>query len=582
MIQALLYLQYQSTRNRFISRLKQFKRPAFIIGLVISGLYFYFFLIRNLFLFGNPMDESPWSSSGWFSDPQLAESLGALVLLVIVLFMWLVPRKRAMLAFTEAEVAFLFPAPITRHGLIHFKLLRCQLGLLLSVLFLTVISSAVSGSGRIFYHAAGFWVILSTLNLHSVGASFTLTMLMDRGLSTRKQRFAILTPVFAGLVVVGVWMVRTLPLLAAHPLANIGAAADYGRQMLIFGPMPILLYPFRLIMGPFLATDASGMLHMLWPALLLLAAHYWWVIRSNVAFEEASVETSKKLAKKFAAMRAGDWQTPEEKYKGKRPPFRLAPVGHQSVALLWKNLIGAGREFTSRAWIMLAAVVPGILLMMWVMATLTSWLLVVNAFLVTLVLWSLLMGPLFLRHDFRQDLPQADMLKMYPMRGWQIALGEILAPALLLTTVQWLLLILLAVFLLLMGGSHLGYGRLVVIVFTPAILLPMFNLISWLIPNAIALLFPIWFRASKESACDIRAVTYQMIFAAGQFLVFTIALLPAATVFFVLIKFVPNTGLTMPVAAVVAALVLAVEAALGVLLLGSLFERFDVSAESVT
>jgi hypothetical protein len=43
--------------------------------------------------------------------------------------------------------------------------------------------------------------------------------------------------------------------------------------------------------------------------------------------------------------------------------------------------------------------------------------------------WSLLIGPQVLRHDFRNDLQVADILKALPMRGWQVVLGELLAPA---------------------------------------------------------------------------------------------------------------------------------------------------------
>ena len=45
-----------------------------------------------------------------------------------------------------------------------------------------------------------------------------------------------------------------------------------------------------------------------------------------------------------------------------------------------------------------------------------------------------MIGPQLLRQDFRQDLPLADLLKTYPLRGWQLALGELLAPAAILTS----------------------------------------------------------------------------------------------------------------------------------------------------
>ena len=51
------------------------------------------------------------------------------------------------------------------------------------------------------------------------------------------------------------------------------------------------------------------------------------------------------------------------------------------------------------------------------------------------------MGPQLIRQDFRQELPMADLLKTYPLTGWQLAFGELFAPAAILTCTQWLLLI---------------------------------------------------------------------------------------------------------------------------------------------
>ena len=74
---------------------------------------------------------------------QLFELVGALALFVIVLLAWIIPHERAALTFTEAEVAFLFPAPVSRRTLIHFKLLRSQLRIFFSVAPADVVFPAV-------------------------------------------------------------------------------------------------------------------------------------------------------------------------------------------------------------------------------------------------------------------------------------------------------------------------------------------------------------------------------------------------------------------------------------------------------
>ena len=114
-------------------------------------------------------------------------------------------------------------------------------------------------------------------------------------------------------------------------------------------------------------------------------------------------------------------------------------------------------------------------------------------------------------------------------------------------------------------------------------MLPVFNLISLLIPNAAVLLFPSWFQTGKESPQGIEATGQRLIFMLGQILVFLVSLLPAAlafTVAFLPLSYLAGPIVATPVASIAAALVLSVEAALAFLWLGRVFERFDLSAES--
>jgi hypothetical protein len=345
------------------------------------------------------------------------------------------------------------------------------------------------------------------------------------------------------------------------------------------------LYPFRLVVRPYLAAGGLAFLNVVWPALLLLAAHYFWVIRSDVSFEEASVEASQKLAEKVAAVRAGNWQAAGKKFKHKRPPFELRPCGPPLVALLWKNLINAGSAFTARTWIILAWVLIAMSIGMRGFSRDSNWLVVVGVTALTSGILALLMGPQIVRQDFRQDLPNVDLLKLYPLRGWQIALGEILAPVLILTGVQWLLLLVAAAFAGPLASGKISIGLIVALSVSIAIVLPALNLISLLIPNAAVLLFPSWFQAGKEGPHGIEATGQRLIFAIGQFLAFILALIPAVAVSaacFFLFKYLAGLPLAVFVAAVAATLVLALEAGLGVMLLGWFFERFDVSAEQTT
>jgi hypothetical protein len=198
------------------------------------------------------------------------------------------------------------------------------------------------------------------------------------------------------------------------------------------------------------------------------------------------------------------------------------------------------------------------------------------------LLWSVMLGPMILRHDFRSDLKAIDVLKLYPLPGWRVVLGELLAPALVLSVVQWLLLIVGVLAVNLPAAKEFGFSQRLAIASAAALVLPMLNMISFLIPNAAVLLFPAWFQSGQDATAGLEATGQRLIFALGQFFVFIVALVPAglvsALVFF-LVQMALPWPLAVPIAAVPAMLVLGAEAAVGIGMLGKVFEKFDLSSE---
>lgn len=576
MISALLYLQYWSIRNRLVTRFQRLRQPKYLAGAVVGGLYFYWYLFRQFSYYGG-------GRSGFALSQEnivLYEGIGALILAVVMLLAWVFPYERAALTFSEAEIAFLFPAPVTRHGLIHFKLLRSELAILFTSIFFTLLSRRFGG-GNVWIHGAGWFLILSILNLHLLGSSFARTILMDRGVTNWTRRAIILAFVFVFGAFVAVWARKTLPSANVSDLDSLSKIEAYARQVLSSGPLPYLLAPFRWIVRPFFAPDARTFLILVWPALGLMALHYAWVAASDVAFEEASLDASKKLAERTAAIRSGNWRAARKKMKAVRAPFSLRSTGFAPTALLWKNLISAGQVFTARLWIWLAAIAVGASFAFQRGSSESPVLASMGLIALMLLAYSMLLGPQFFRQDFRQDLLMADTLRMFPLPGWQIALGELLAPAAILTGVQWCLLIVLAGFI---PKEWHGFGlpRLLAGTCGAAINVPLLNLISLLIPNAAVLLFPAWFHLGKSGPQGIEATGQRLIFFLGQFLVFAIALIPAAGVFigiFFAAKFFMGAVVGIALASLASAVVLSCEAAAGLKLLGWLFERFDLSAE---
>src|SRR6188474_2018737 len=87
MIAALFYLQFHSVKNRLMMRFKRLKQPKYLFGAIVGGLYMYWYFGRFLFGIGR---RGQWGATTTTfapslpTDPLLYESLGALILFVIV------------------------------------------------------------------------------------------------------------------------------------------------------------------------------------------------------------------------------------------------------------------------------------------------------------------------------------------------------------------------------------------------------------------------------------------------------------------------------------------------------------------
>jgi len=199
-----------------------------------------------------------------------------------------------------------------------------------------------------------------------------------------------------------------------------------------------------------------------------------------------------------------------------------------------------------------------------------------GSFAVVLVL----IGPLILRNDLRDDLLHIDTLKSYPIRGWPLVLGEVLAPAAILAVAQWVLLLIAGFALPGVVRADSLYKRFV-FGLAAAILLPCITLIGVMVQNAAALIMPGWVQLGKEQQRGIEAMGQRLIFTAATLLAVLLAAVPAVLLFsmaFFLSYWLIGLA-AVPVAAILAAAGLLAEAGLGLVWMGQLYDRFDASRE---
>jgi hypothetical protein len=579
---ALFYLRGMSLRNALVSRVMRLRQPKYLIGAVVGVAYI------GWVVFGRGTFNRPGRSGGLAQALPLDRlpivvAIAALAVTLWIAGYWLWPRSRAALTFSEAEIAFLFPAPVGRKTLIHFRWLNTQLRILFTSLLLTLFSARwgfVPGNAAI--RIVGWWLLLSTIDLHAVGSSFALTRLLDRGMTSLRRRLLTLAIAAAAVAValIGTWGELRPP--APGELGDLAGVASYGASLLASVPLAWLLAPAKWVVGPLFSHDLSSFLAALGPALLICAAHYLWVLRSEVSFEEASLAKAERRARRRGnAQGRGEWRIGASERKAQRAPFALAGSGRPEMAFLWKNLLASASYLRPRAaLIAAAAIVVGSL---WLRGSdaRQAFAMVVGVMAAVCAGYILVFGPMVARQDLRLDLPNADILKTYPLPGWRIVLGELLAPIAVLTVLLWLMLLAAALNFAVPSAARLTVAMRTAAALGAGVLLPFLSAMLVLVMNAAVLVFPAWVpHGGRAKGIDVLG---QRIFVLAALLfTMTLVLLPAAigaaVVFFAAywsLGAVAAAGL----AAVAVLAILGTELALGVSWLGKRFETFDLSVE---
>jgi hypothetical protein len=576
-VRALAYLQWNSLVGRVRQRVRRLKQPKYLVGAIAGAAYMYFFVFRHFIGM-----HGTHAGAGFARIPPefkaLLAPVGAVVLLLMLASAWVLPSDRAALRFTEAETDFLFPAPISRTGLIHFSVLRAQLAIFVSVFLMSLLLRRGGTVGvNPLQYATALWLLFATVRLHFLGASFTRERLLDVGVRPLWRRVGVVALLVALALGVFAWA-RMQP-----PPDGVDARsiASWIGRVLDRGPAAIVLAPLRWMAAPLLSTSAAAFARAVPAALALLVLHYVWVVRSQVSFEEASIALARKRAEMRSAMREGRFRFGRKAARARKAPFALVPRGPAATAFLWKGLIAAGPFWRLRT--LAIATVAMVALTWWLGASpvRAPLLKVVGGVSLGIAAWATLVGPMLVHRGLRDTLDRLDVLRAMPLRGWQIAFGQLLTPVAMLVPAQWLLLLTGA---LAFGGMRglpwLTPGLMVAIGVAALLLAPAICLLMLCVPFAGVLLFPGWSAGGRGGGVDVMG--QRLIFGGVYLFTLALSLVPAALVAALLLFLLRTFGglpLAVGVAAVAAAGVLGVEVMLLVRWLGSRIERFDVSAE---
>lgn len=580
---ALWYLRLTSLRNLLVARIKRLKQPKYLFGAIAGIAYFYFLVFRR---FSYPRTASSATEALPSSIHDLYFSSlaikGSLLLTLYLLQYWIWPRARAALTFSEAEIAFLFSAPISRQTLIHYRMGALMSGTLLGALIFALFS-ANSGllPGNALMRFIGCWIILTTIGLHAIASSFVITRLLDRGVTTLRRQLSAAAIIVAVIAVLGIWTWRAMQAPNASDVENLDTIKNYFFGLFSTAPLSWLLLPAKMIVMPALAPNAMAFTVALIPAAGVIWLHYIWVLHSQVAFEEASIVKAQKRATKLAEMRVGKVRFGNSKPKAKPTPFNLNLIRRPEIAFLWKNLLATAPYLNVRNFFIAALLI--VIGCQWITngqhEILRSMIQVIGGVFAG---YMLLLGPMIARQDLRSDLPNTDILKTYPLRGWQVMLGEVLTPVTVLSALFCLLI--LAASLTLRTDKiqwmtpTIHWGGTIALTLLGILLCTM----QVMMLNAAALLFPAWMQNNQGGPAGVEVMGQRILFAAGLMLVFAIMLLPAALIaglVYLLTQLLAGKLIAITLAIIVLIAIMTVEVVFGFEWLGEKFEQFDLSAE---
>jgi ABC-2 type transport system permease protein len=568
---ALWYLARLTARNRLRTQLARLKQPRYVIAMLLGGFYLYWALSMN-----TRDAESPFATLGTSTAAPL---IVAAALLLTSARWWLATPDRTALAFTPAEVHLLFPAPVSRRALVQSKLLRGQVAILINVLVWVVLLRGGGGSLDGWQRGIALWILFSTFTLHRLAAALVRLNLGQRRGAARGRAAVPLVLFGALFAAVGSVLWQARPAITAAWADGFSAVFDTLQTVLQQPIARFALLPVQALVAPVFAVSGTDWLWRLGPALLVLALHYLWVVRTDAAFEEAALEASQERAKVLAKLSGTELSAKRSRKGGVARVFPLPQWGHPAITIAWKNAAAAIR---GGGWLRQIGIFFGIFAGTLFVLKLTTGM-PIAAMLALTSVWGvmlLLLGPIWTRYDLRLDLRDLTMIRTMPLSGRAIVSAEIVGVSLLHAITIYAF---LAVPVLFAATDRLMRRDLIELVGNPGpalltalLLVPAINLLTFTIQNGLALLYPAWVqlgtdRRGFEAMGQTMLTTGLTVVGGAIALVFPL-LLGGATLF-IARAWLGSWG--TPVAALVVLLCLLAEVVPIWMALGTVFDRTE-------
>jgi ABC-2 type transport system permease protein len=458
---------------------------------------------------------SPSVGRGVASNPALLDfrQLVAISGLSLALGLWwMAAPSDSALAFSSAEVYFLFPAPVNRRTLVQARLFSIQAMLLMQVLIWTLLLRREGGALPGACRAIGLWLLFTTVSLHRLGATLARTHAPD--VPRRRPVAKIAALLFLGALAVAailaapraiaVWRQYATDATSdpAVAFSRMLSARHAIQTLLDDRVVHALLWPIRVVTQPAFAANTLAWFAALPSALLVLGLHYLWILRDPQPFEELALGSSARFADRVARLRRGSTLNAAD---ASRRHWNLALNGPPAVALVWKNVTAAIRTFRPRAILISVISLVCIVVLAGKLgvtdeASADSLRTTLSTLYFSVFAGALFTAPAWFRLDLRHDLGHLPFLKTAPLPAHTIVATEILTATLIATTAMTLFFAPPAFLVLRDIGGPLGPLGVTLVVLGGAVVVGAINLLHITLYNAIALWLPAWVPLNQGGA----------------------------------------------------------------------------------
>ena len=522
MLSASLYIIVCSARNRARMRLRRLREPRYLIGAIVGVAYLYFSFFGRLR--GGRSTAEPNAAArarrraatnlapvpGFLAS---APALTGIALLAVTAISWLAPFDSGLLDFSEAEVQFLFPAPVSRRELLVHRMLRSQIGILFGVVVFGLTVPSLSGFERLGLGVA-LWLLFVTGKVYFTGVSLTRARIRVAG--ARGRLLAWLPPAIVLTAVAIVATALTRAFLAAPPSGMRDALRLTGEVSL--QPLTrIVLWPFMALTRPLFATSFGAYVTALAGSAAVLAAVVAWVLKSDEAFHDAADEAARRRGRQAQGRQAVSYRT-------RTAGWTLAPTGRPEGAFAWKAAMQTLRVVDKRGAVRMSVILFALTVVV-TSAGREGPAATLGAFASVAAIFAILMAPQVIRIDIRQDLQHLELLKTWPVKASAVVRGELLWPGILITGIAWAMIAVATT----MSGTvlpRIGVGWRLSIGMAVAVVAPALVFAQLTVHNAVAIMFPAWVPLGNQRARGLDAMGQRLIMLGATWLLLIVMALP--------------------------------------------------------